>query len=88
MAWVRLADLSSAEVELSAEERIDLVCTAMEEWAVAKALVNIHGEERGAERYKEAGGHIRFDADGEPVIWYQRKKRLQPPAGSGKSPRA
>lgn len=50
-------------------DAIELLATAMEELAVAQALVMIHGEARGLLRYREAGGRVWFDADGEPVIW-------------------
>jgi hypothetical protein len=63
MSWVRIANLSSRP------ERVELLATAMEELALAQALVLVHGEQRGAKRYIEAGGRVRFDDFGEPVIW-------------------
>lgn len=58
MRFVRIADVHSP----------DLLAVAMEELAVAQALVIVHGQERGARRYAEIGGRVRFDRDGEPGI--------------------
>jgi hypothetical protein len=63
--WIRLSDLTS----LPAVDCLDLVATALEELAIAQALALIHGQERGFSRYIEAGGHVRFDAEGDPIIW-------------------
>jgi hypothetical protein len=63
MSWVRIANLSSRP------DWAELLATAMEELAMAQALVLIDGEQGGAKRYVQAGGRVRFDADGEPVIW-------------------
>lgn len=60
--WVRIADLSGDP------DCIELLAVALEELGVARALVMMHGQERGARRYVEAGGRVRFDDDGEPVI--------------------
>jgi hypothetical protein len=63
VTWVRLADVSSRS------DWAELLATAMEELAIAWALVMIHGDQRGAKQYIQAGGRVRFDDDGEPVIW-------------------
>jgi hypothetical protein len=67
-SWVRLSDLT----KLPAPECVDLLAQAMEEWALAQALVVIHGPEHGWTKYVERGGHVRQDANGEPVIWRRR----------------
>jgi hypothetical protein len=64
---VRIANITS-EPGLKTAERIKLLAMAMEELALMQSLIIIHGEQRAAARYIEAGGHIRFDDFGEPVI--------------------
>lgn len=64
---VRIADIVE---QLPADEVIAALAMAMEELAIAQALVIVHGQEHGARRYVEAGGHVRFDAEGEPcLLW-------------------
>jgi hypothetical protein len=70
-SWVRLSDLT----KLPAQEAIDLLAQALEEWALAQALVVVHGPEIGWDRYVERGGHVRQDVDSEPVIWRARRER-------------
>jgi len=41
----------------------------MTDLAIAQTFVMMHGKERGAARYIEAGGRVRFDDFGEPIIW-------------------
>lgn len=62
--WVRISDLASTGARAP-----ELLATAMIDLAAAQSLVLIHGKERGAARYITAGGQVRFDEDGEPVIW-------------------
>jgi hypothetical protein len=62
--WVAFEDVAKLEPTLA----IDTLARVIEETAIMKALVMIHGRERGAERYVEAGGHIRKDGD-RWVIW-------------------
>jgi hypothetical protein len=62
---IRIADLSD---ELRGEELLSAVAMAMEELCLVQALILIHGHERGVERYVEAGGHVRFDDEREPVL--------------------
>jgi hypothetical protein len=64
--WLRIIDIPGSG--LPAEAQIRLVTLALEELGAAMGLVMIHGPERGARRYAEAGGHIRFGADGEPMV--------------------
>lgn len=66
--WVKLSDLTA----LRSDEAIAVLALAIEELAIAQSFVLIHGQERGAERYINAGGHIRFDADGNPGLWWSR----------------
>jgi hypothetical protein len=75
---IRLSDLVT---ELPPDDAFTAVAVAMEELALAQALVIIHGKERAARLYLERGGHIRFDADGEPVILWS--ERLRPPTPTG-----
>jgi hypothetical protein len=64
---IRLRDLIS---ELSPTPGADVVIRCLEELCIAEALVIIHGEARGAQLYIAHGGHVRFDAQGEPVwLW-------------------
>lgn len=72
--WIRIGDLGKVE-GLTAEHQIHLLATAMEESALAQALVLIHGTRAGLERYITTGGCVRFDDDGEPVIWSAAKSR-------------
>ena len=60
--------------ELSGEELIAAVAMAIEELGVAWALVMIHGQKRGARRYAEAGGHVRFTDLGEPMLMWEGLK--------------
>jgi hypothetical protein len=70
--WIAVADIATAD--LAPDEKINLIATALEEWAVAKALVMMHGIERGARRYQETGGHVAFDGD-ELVIHLSAARR-------------
>jgi hypothetical protein len=63
MKYVRISDLPQhGQAGLTALTR------AFEELAVAMALKQIHGAERGAQRYMEIGGFVRFDSEGELVV--------------------
>lgn len=66
--WVRVKDISDA-TELPVETRVALLATAVEELGVAYSLTLIHGVPNGLQRYADAGGRVRQDAQGEPVIW-------------------
>ena len=59
--------------ELSGEELIAAVALLIKEEAIARALVLVHGEKRGAERYAEVGGHVRFTELGEPILMWEVK---------------
>jgi hypothetical protein len=60
--WVRIADLAGDP------DAAELLATALTDLAVARSLVLMHGERHGLRRYIEAGGRVRFDDQGEPVI--------------------
>jgi hypothetical protein len=65
---------------LSAEQMIDATVLAMTEYAVAEALVMVHGVRRGIERYLEAGGCIRWTPWGAvfvPVYAPKRRSRAR-----------
>jgi len=68
------ADSAMAEVrpwsEATADQMLRITEVAFEELAIAQALVMMHGQERGARRYAELGGHVRFDEAGEPVVFH------------------
>jgi hypothetical protein len=64
--YVRLPDVSRAG--LTASEAVAVVALATIELGTAQALVLIHGDVRGYRRYFEAGGAVRFGADGEPWV--------------------
>jgi len=66
--WVRIVDLSRAE-DLTAEVKIRLLATGIEELATAQALVMIHGHDAGMDLYVRMGGHVRIDPAGFAVIW-------------------
>lgn len=61
--WVRISDLARES------EWAELLATAIQELAIAQTLVMMHGSHRGLERYISAGGRVRSDENGEPVIW-------------------
>jgi hypothetical protein len=65
---VKVIRITRLAAELPPDEAIDALAVAMEELAVAHALVIVHGPARGAERYLQAGGRVRFDDFGEPVL--------------------
>jgi hypothetical protein len=67
MTWIRIKEISKAPI--TPKQKIDLMATAMEELALAEALRIIHGD-RWPSRYTEMGGHVRFDDENEPVIWF------------------
>jgi hypothetical protein len=66
--WIRIADIGDRALMLTTDQRIQLLAVALTELAVYQALVMVHGSEHGARRFAEAGGHVRFRDDGEPVI--------------------
>jgi hypothetical protein len=72
---IRPIKLNQLQNELSALDSLTAVAIAMEEVALAEALVIIHGKERAARLYIERGGHIRFDSDGDPVILWSDSLR-------------
>jgi hypothetical protein len=72
---IRPIKLNKVTDELSAMDALTAVAIAMEEVAMAEALVIIHGKERAARLYIERGGHIRFDSDGDPVILWSDSLR-------------
>jgi hypothetical protein len=65
--WIKIADIPRSG--LPADQQLKLVATALEELAVAQALVMVHGPERGLARYAAIGGRVLPGADGAPVIW-------------------
>jgi len=65
--WVLIADIATAP-ELTPDQRISLVAAALTELGIARALVMIHGWDRGARRYADLGGCVRFTSDGEPML--------------------
>jgi hypothetical protein len=67
VGWIRIEDI--ARSDLSADQKIALTAMALEELGVAQGLVLIHGREHGARVYAQHGGQVRFDSEGEPVIW-------------------
>ena len=69
--------------ELSPNDALTAVAVAIEELGMAQALCIVHGRDRGVKRFVEAGGHIRFDDDGKPVILWT--SALAERAGSGVS---
>lgn len=71
--WIRMDDITDHS-DLSIRQKIDLLAMAMEEYALATSLIMIHGKERGLKRYWEAGGHVNYDAAGEPVVWFEEKE--------------
>lgn len=66
-AWVRLADITTAG--LPADVVVRVVASAMVWEGTARALVLIHGQRRAAQRLAEIGCPVRFDDEGEPVVW-------------------
>jgi hypothetical protein len=74
MAWYRIKDIANDDLGLKAEDRINVIAMAMNEWAIYKALVIIHGDRAAQQRYIDMGGHVRFDDDDEPCVWYVPKK--------------
>jgi hypothetical protein len=73
--WVRVQDIARAG--LTADQVIHLMAMALEELGVIRGLILVHGVERGTDRYVEAGGHMRFSDDGEPILplWAAGEKR-------------
>ena len=72
--WVKIHEISS-DPRLSADDRIRLTCVAMSELAIAQSMRIIHGDRR-AERYKERGGCVRFDEQGDPCLPIDATERL------------
>jgi hypothetical protein len=68
--WVRIADLTR-----TGRDAPRLLAIAIEELALAQALVLIHGREGGARRYLESGAQVLFDDDGEPIIRRDARSR-------------
>jgi len=66
--WIPVGDIASVP-GLAPEQRVALLAAALEELAVAEALIMIHGPVRGLTRYAELGGHVRVDPRGSAVIW-------------------
>lgn len=73
-AVIRPILISHLADELAGEELIAAVAMLIQEEAIARALVLIHGPERGAQRYAEVGGHVRFTELGEPVLMWAGKR--------------
>lgn len=69
MSAIRVADI--AEAKLPAGLKLQLIETLIKELAMAQALVLIHGQGAGLIHYRAMGGHVWYDADGEPVISYR-----------------
>jgi len=69
MRWIKIADIGNAP-NLTADQRIELLSTAIQELGIAHGLVLIHGADRGAQRYAELRTRVRF-IDGEPAISVQ-----------------
>lgn len=63
--WVRLCEIGQAG--LNADQMLAAIEMATIELGIAMALSMIHGD-RWPEVYKAHGGHIRFDASGEPCV--------------------
>lgn len=61
--WVLISNIAQEP------NAVELLARAMEELCIAQSLVMIHGAERGAAKYKEHGGSVRFTDTGEPMIW-------------------
>jgi hypothetical protein len=57
-----------AEAELTTGQKTSSLALAIIELGVAEGLVLIHGPDRGVRRYFEAGGAMRFDAQGNPWV--------------------
>jgi hypothetical protein len=76
---VKIVPISRIAHELPADQAVAALAMVMEELGLAQALAMMHGPERGARRYAEAGGHVRFDGNGEPVLlWKAQYARTQP----------
>ena len=69
--WVRIKTLAKDPGGIAA---LELTVQAMEDYAALVALQIVHGDERGWDRYVEAGGRVRRDDEGEPVIWTTTKE--------------
>lgn len=81
--WVRLADITTAGLPADAVTRA--VADAMLWEGAARALVLIHGQRRAAERLVQLGCPVRFDGEGEPVVW-AGPATGHPQGGSGSDP--
>lgn len=57
--------------KLPTNEAVCAMTLAFEELPIAQALVIIHGKEQAAKRYKEMGGHVRYNEKGEPVVLWK-----------------
>lgn len=64
--YVRVETMTRAG--LTPDQLTGAAALAVTELGVAEGLVMIHGPERGARRYFEAGGCVRFDAAGNPWV--------------------
>lgn len=60
--WVRIVDLGA-----HGEAGLLALAGALEQLAIAQALVMLHGQAEGARRYAASGGCVRFDEQGEPL---------------------
>lgn len=66
--WIAIAQIAQPSLNLTPDQRISLLATAIEELGIFQGLMIIHGIEHAAQLYREAGGHIRFSSAGEPMI--------------------
>jgi hypothetical protein len=66
---VRVIPTTRLTEELPPAEVTKALAVLLTELALAQALVIIHGPARGARRYIEAGGHVRFDGDEVVLLW-------------------
>lgn len=64
------------EVGLTPGQALDATVLALQELAVAQALVMVHGPRRGPERYYQLGGCIRFDTRGNPYVPVARNGKI------------
>lgn len=74
--WIRMIDIPRHET-LTPQQKVELIARCIHEYAMARALVMIHGEQRALDRYILAGGSVAYDDDGEPVVWFSDKEEKQ-----------
>lgn len=67
-AMVKLANVADKAVGLPIETVEEVLERAIQETALVEALVMIHGDKAGLERYYQHGGSIVPDRNGEPWI--------------------